>query len=145
VSGERIEAAADETDTHQTPPNAKKQRKKQNNPILLGDPGVGKTAIAEGLAYCIVHGTAPFSLSGGAGTTSSSNDDSADDGGPSSGGAAAGSGGGGPLPAFLRDKRVLQLDVGLLIAGAKERGELESRVTRLMQEIRESGGNVILM
>jgi ATP-dependent Clp protease ATP-binding subunit ClpC len=45
----------------------------------------------------------------------------------------------------LRDKRVLQLDVGLLIAGAKERGELESRVTRLMQEIRDAGGNVILM
>ena len=67
------------------------------------------------------------------------------------GGAAAaaeggdGAAGGGPLPAFLRDKRVLQLDVGLLIAGAKERGELESRVTRLMQEIREAGGNVILM
>jgi ATP-dependent Clp protease ATP-binding subunit ClpC len=51
---------------------------------------------------------------------------------------------GSPLPTFLRTKRVLQLDVGLLMAGAKERGELENRVTRLIQECRDSG-DVILM
>jgi ATP-dependent Clp protease ATP-binding subunit ClpC len=73
--------------------------------------GVGKTAIAEGLAYAIVHEVALE---------------------------------GSPLPAFLRNKRVLQLDVGLLMAGAKERGELENRVTRLIQECRDSG-DVILM
>lgn len=73
--------------------------------------GVGKTAIAEGLAYAIVH---EMSLEGQ------------------------------PLPTFLRNKRVLQLDVGLLMAGAKERGELENRVTKLMQETRDSG-DVILM
>jgi ATP-dependent Clp protease ATP-binding subunit ClpC len=51
---------------------------------------------------------------------------------------------GSPLPAFLKTKRVLQLDVGLLMAGAKERGELENRVTRLIQETKDSG-DVILM
>lgn len=51
---------------------------------------------------------------------------------------------GSPLPEFLHSKRILQLDVGLLIAGAKERGELESRVTKLIAEIREAG-NIILM
>lgn len=86
-------------------------RRTKNNPILLGEPGVGKTAIAEGLACAIVH---DVSLEGQ------------------------------PLPAFLRNKRVLQLDVGLLMAGAKERGELENRVTKLMQETRDSG-DVILM
>lgn len=79
--------------------------------LLLLRVGVGKTAIAEGLAYAIVH---ELSLEGS------------------------------PLPAFLRSKRVLQLDVGLLMAGAKERGELENRVTRLIQECRDSG-DVILM
>ena len=48
------------------------------------------------------------------------------------------------MPAFLRAKRVLSLDMGLLIAGAKERGELELRVTRLLQETRDAG-DVILM
>eukprot|EP00878_Enallax_costatus_P005308 GHUV01005575.1.p1 GENE.GHUV01005575.1~~GHUV01005575.1.p1 ORF type:complete len:786 (+),score=251.59 GHUV01005575.1:565-2922(+) len=86
-------------------------RRTKNNPILLGEPGVGKTAIAEGLAYAMVHN---LSLEGQ------------------------------PLPTFLRNKRVLQLDVGLLMAGAKERGELENRVTRLIQECRD-GGDVILM
>ncbi|KAF6252630.1 ClpD chaperone, Hsp100 family [Scenedesmus sp. NREL 46B-D3] len=86
-------------------------RRTKNNPILLGEPGVGKTAIAEGLAYAVVHEVALE---------------------------------GSPLPAFLRSKRVLQLDVGLLMAGAKERGELENRVTRLIQECRDSG-DVILM
>lgn len=51
---------------------------------------------------------------------------------------------GAPLPAFLRGKRVMQLDLGLLIAGAKERGELESRVTNLLSEIR-AAGDVMLM
>ena len=53
-------------------------------------------------------------------------------------------GGGEGVPAFLRTKRVLSLDMGLLIAGAKERGELELRVTRLLQETRDAG-DVILM
>eukprot|EP00878_Enallax_costatus_P009482 GHUV01009908.1.p1 GENE.GHUV01009908.1~~GHUV01009908.1.p1 ORF type:complete len:746 (+),score=207.39 GHUV01009908.1:200-2437(+) len=79
--------------------------------MLLTCSGVGKTAIAEGLAYAMVHN---LSLEGQ------------------------------PLPTFLRNKRVLQLDVGLLMAGAKERGELENRVTRLIQECRD-GGDVILM
>ncbi|GBF96568.1 ATP-dependent Clp protease ATP-binding subunit [Raphidocelis subcapitata] len=86
-------------------------RRSKNNPILLGEPGVGKTAIGEGLAYAIVH--------------------------------RAGSDG-QPLPEFLAHKRVLQLDVALLIAGAKERGELESRVTRLLAETKEAG-DVVLM
>jgi ATP-dependent Clp protease ATP-binding subunit ClpC len=64
-------------------------RKKKNNPVLLGEPGVGKTAIAEGLARAIVTRT------------------NAD---------------GSPLPAFMAGKRVMQLDVGLLIAGAKVGG-----------------------
>ena len=51
---------------------------------------------------------------------------------------------GAALPAFLRGKRVMQLDLGLLIAGAKERGELESRVTSLLSEIR-AAGDVVLM
>ncbi|KXZ46077.1 hypothetical protein GPECTOR_47g352 [Gonium pectorale] len=87
-------------------------RRTKNNPILLGEPGVGKTAIAEGLAAAIV----------------------ARQPGPD----------GAPLPEFLASKRILQLDVGLLIAGAKERGELESRVTKLIAEVKESG-NIILM
>ncbi|KAI8463034.1 MAG: ClpD chaperone, Hsp100 family [Monoraphidium minutum] len=86
-------------------------RRTKNNPILLGEPGVGKTAIAEGLAYAIVHRE---SLDGS------------------------------PLPKFLETKRVLALDVGLLIAGAKERGELENRVTRLVAECKEDG-DVVLM
>mmetsp|Transcript_10026 Transcript_10026/g.21446 ORF Transcript_10026/g.21446 Transcript_10026/m.21446 type:complete len:958 (+) Transcript_10026:149-3022(+) len=86
-------------------------RRTKNNPILLGEPGVGKTAIAEGLAYAIVH---RMNLDGT------------------------------PLPEFLHNKRIMQLDVGLIIAGAKERGELENRVTKLIGEVKDSG-NVILM
>lgn len=86
-------------------------RRQKNNPILLGEPGVGKTAIAEGLARAIVLRVNPD---------------------------------GTPLPDFLHNKRVMQLDVGLLIAGAKERGELESRVTKLLAEVK-AAGNVILM
>ena len=80
-------------------------RRSKNNPILLGEPGVGKTAIAEGLAMRIV-----------------SED----------------------VPAFLIGKSVVSLDVGLLMAGAKERGELESRVTGLIAEIKERK-DVVLM
>ena len=80
-------------------------RRSKNNPILLGEPGVGKTAIAEGLSIRIAKGD---------------------------------------VPEFLKDKRVLSLDVGLLMAGAKERGELESRVTGLLAEIKEKG-DVVLM
>ena len=86
-------------------------RRSKNNPILLGEPGVGKTAIAEGLAHCIVTGFSP---------------------------------GGTPLPTFLAGKKILQLDVGLLIAGAKERGELERRVTGMLAELKKRN-DVILM
>ena len=86
-------------------------RRTKNNPILLGEPGVGKTAIAEGLARGIVQRALPD---------------------------------GSQLPEFLHGKRVLALDVGLLIAGAKERGELESRVTKILAEAKEAG-NIILM
>ncbi|KAI3463509.1 hypothetical protein Pfo_020172 [Paulownia fortunei] len=79
-------------------------RRTKSNPILLGEAGVGKTAIAEGLAINIADGNIPF---------------------------------------FLMKKRIFSLDVGLLIAGAKERGELEGRVTTLMKEIKKSG-NIIL-
>eukprot|EP00850_Spirogloea_muscicola_P004076 SM000017S02816 [mRNA] locus=s17:439366:444207:- [translate_table: standard] len=80
-------------------------RRTKNNPILLGEPGVGKTAIAEGLALRIT---------------------------------------GNAVPDFLVGKRVMSLDMGLLLAGAKERGELESRVTNLVDEVKSSG-NVILL
>ncbi|PIA40712.1 hypothetical protein AQUCO_02400049v1 [Aquilegia coerulea] len=79
-------------------------RRTKNNPILLGEPGVGKTAIAEGLAISIANGD---------------------------------------VPVFLLAKRIMSLDIGLLMAGAKERGELESRVTTLISEILK-GGNIIL-
>ncbi|KAL6576487.1 hypothetical protein OROHE_000268 [Orobanche hederae] len=79
-------------------------RRTKSNPILLGEAGVGKTAIAEGLATSI-----------------------ADEN----------------VSSFLMKKRILSLDVGLLIAGTKERGELEGRVTMLIKEIKKSG-NIIL-
>ncbi|KAE9467653.1 hypothetical protein C3L33_00439, partial [Rhododendron williamsianum] len=79
-------------------------RRTKNNPILLGDAGVGKTAIAEGLAISIAQGKAPI---------------------------------------LLLTKRIMSLDIGLLIAGAKERGELEGRVTELIKDVKKSG-NVIL-
>jgi len=77
----------------------------KNNPILLGDPGVGKTAVVEGLACAI-----------------------ADD----------------MCAEFLKGKRILALDVPGLVAGAKERGELENRVTSLLKELKEAEGEIIL-
>lgn len=80
-------------------------RRTKNNPVLIGEPGVGKTAIAEGLAQRI--------------TTSD-------------------------IPDILQDKRVVTLDIGLLVAGTKYRGEFEERLKKIMDEIR-SAGNVILV
>lgn len=87
-------------------------RRTKNNPILLGDPGVGKTAIAEGLACAIVDGALPD---------------------------------GSPLPAFLRGKRLLEIDVPLLIAGSKERGELELRVTSIIKACKENGDIILVV
>ncbi|MBD1933220.1 MULTISPECIES: ATP-dependent Clp protease ATP-binding subunit [Cyanophyceae] len=80
-------------------------RRTKNNPVLIGEPGVGKTAIAEGLASRIAN-----------------ND----------------------IPDILEDKRVVTLDIGLLVAGTKYRGEFEERLKKIMDEIR-SAGNVILV
>jgi len=80
-------------------------RRTKNNPVLIGEPGVGKTAIAEGLAQRIAQ-----------------ND----------------------IPDILEDKRVVTLDIGLLVAGTKYRGEFEERLKKIMDEIR-SAGNVILV
>jgi ATP-dependent Clp protease ATP-binding subunit ClpC len=80
-------------------------RRTKNNPVLIGEPGVGKTAIAEGLAQRI------------------SNKD---------------------IPDILEDKKVVTLDIGLLVAGTKYRGEFEERLKKIMDEIRQAG-NVILV
>jgi ATP-dependent Clp protease ATP-binding subunit ClpB len=80
-------------------------RRTKNNPVLIGDPGVGKTAIAEGLAQRVVSGD---------------------------------------IPGGLRDKRVLALDMGALIAGAKYRGEFEDRLKAVLKEIAAAEGQVIL-
>merc|ERR1712188_67465 len=80
-------------------------RRTKNNPVLIGEPGVGKTAIAEGLAQRIQQGN---------------------------------------IPDILEEKRVLTLDIGLLVAGTKYRGEFEERLKKIMEEIK-GAGNVILV
>ncbi|ACA98155.1 MULTISPECIES: ATP-dependent Clp protease ATP-binding subunit [Cyanophyceae] len=80
-------------------------RRTKNNPVLIGEPGVGKTAIAEGLAQRISNGD---------------------------------------VPDILEEKRVVTLDIGLLVAGTKYRGEFEERLKKIMDEIRQAG-NVILV
>ncbi len=80
-------------------------RRTKNNPVLIGDPGVGKTAIAEGLAQRIVKGDVPESL---------------------------------------KDKKLLALDMGALIAGAKYRGEFEERLKSVLSEVQSEGGRIIL-
>lgn len=80
-------------------------RRTKNNPILIGEPGVGKTAIAEGLAQMITAGDVPETIEG---------------------------------------KRVITLDMGLLVAGTKYRGEFEERLKKLMDEIKQAD-DIILM
>ncbi|TWT59088.1 Chaperone protein ClpB [Thalassoglobus neptunius] len=80
-------------------------RRRKNNPVLIGDPGVGKTAIVEGLAHRIVLGD---------------------------------------VPQVLKDKKVVALDMGALIAGAKYRGEFEDRLKAVLKEVEEANGQIIL-
>ena len=80
-------------------------RKTKNNPVLIGEPGVGKTAAVEGLAQRIVRGD---------------------------------------VPGALRDKKIFALDMGALVAGAKYRGEFEERLKAVLEEVKNSDGNIIL-
>src|SRR5208282_4076447 len=81
-------------------------RRTKNNPVLIGEPGVGKTAIVEGIAQRVVAGDVPESL---------------------------------------KSKRLVQLDLGALVAGSKYRGEFEDRLKAVLKEIEESNGQVILV
>ena len=80
-------------------------RRTKNNPVLIGEPGVGKTAIVEGLAQRIVNGD---------------------------------------VPDTLKDKRLMSLDLGAMVAGAKFRGEFEERLKAVLQEIADAGGEIIV-
>lgn len=80
-------------------------RKTKNNPVLIGSPGVGKTAVVEGLAWRIMKGDIPFGL---------------------------------------KEKQLIELDMGALIAGAKYRGEFEERLKAVLDEIKQADGNIIL-
>ena len=80
-------------------------RKTKNNPVLIGEPGVGKTAIVEGLAQRIIKGDVPTSL---------------------------------------KDKTIWELDLAALIAGAKYRGEFEERLEKVLKEIKNSNGSIIM-
>jgi ATP-dependent Clp protease ATP-binding subunit ClpB len=80
-------------------------RRTKNNPVLIGEPGVGKTAIVEGMAIRILNGD---------------------------------------VPSVLRDKKIVALDMGALIAGAKYRGEFEDRLKAVIKEVTESDGHIIL-
>ncbi len=81
-------------------------RRRKNNPVLIGEPGVGKTAIAEGLAQQIVNNE---------------------------------------IPEILRDKRVMTLDMGTVVAGTKYRGEFEDRLKKVMEEIRQARNIIYLL
>lgn len=80
-------------------------RRTKNNPVLIGEPGVGKTAIAEGLARRIVNGDVPESM---------------------------------------RNKRIVSLNIGSMLAGAKYRGEFEERLKSFLKEVTDSNGEIIL-
>ncbi len=80
-------------------------RRTKNNPVLIGEPGVGKTAIVEGLAQRIINGD---------------------------------------VPSALQDRKLISLDMGSLLAGAKYRGEFEERIKNILKKVKESDGNIIL-